>query len=402
MDPLSECQARLSELAQELERERRAHQRERLETVARLAGGIAHDLNNHLTVIQGYLELAEGKAEPPLARYLNRIGSAAQDTTLLVRQLLAFARRQVLSPQPTDLRELVGRVATSLQPRLGGATLSVELPEALGVVEVDVEQLGGVIEELLLNASAALRGRSGRIVARLRDVELDPDQARQLHPELPPGAYVLVEVCDDGEGISQEVLDHAFEPFFTTREGKRVGLGLSTVYGVVKQSGGWVWIDGAPGQGTTVTIYLPRSQAAAAPLRAQEDRAELPRGAGETVLVVDDQALVRAFARDVLERLGYEVREAKDGVEALALLGGGLQAALLLSDVVMPGMGGFQLFQAAAARWPGLPVVFMSGHPGRLLTDGLDERRIDCPYLRKPFTAAQLARLVRATIDARS
>lgn len=372
--------------------EQRLRQAQKMESVGRLAGGVAHDFNNHLTVINGYCDMLLDALAPddPLREELSEIRAAGDRAAGLTQQLLAFSRRQVVEARPLVLNDVIEEFCRMVR-RLIGDDIEVrtELDPALGCVLADRGQMHQVLMNLAVNARDALPG-GGVIVLGARNVELDYGNDA-LTPDGKPGPYVLLTVGDNGIGMSQETLQKIFEPFFTTKPtGVGTGLGLATVYGIVEQSGGFLRVASELQRGTTFSIYLPRIPetpgAAIAPDAARGDL----RGS-ETVLVVEDQSDVRKLATGVLRKNGYRVIEASNGPEALAAaaaFGGAIE--LLLTDVVMPGMNGRELAQRLGATRPTIRVLYMSGYSGDVLArDGV------IAFLPKPFAPADLAAKVR-------
>ena len=376
-------------------------QSQRLEAVGQLAGGVAHDFNNILGVITGYAELAQKQlpeghpARPRLAEILKAAGRAAA----LTRRLLAFGRKQVMQPKLLDLNHLLRDLGRMVE-RLVGEDVELELRTApeLGAVKADPTQIEQVVMNLVVNARDAMP-RGGGLTIETANVDLDEAYAA-LHPPAQAGRFVMIAVSDSGVGMDAEVQKHVFEPFFTTKPpGEGAGLGLATVYGIVKQSGGYIWVYSEPGRGTTFKIYLPRADEA--PGAEAAAPAGLPSARGhETVLVVEDNAPLREAVRETLGELGYVVLIAGDGesaIETAASHAGPIH--LLLSDVVMPKLGGPGLALRVAALRPGIRVLYMSGY-----SNGVISRHgvlgPDVLLLEKPFTGERLARAVRAALDA--
>ncbi len=365
---------------------------QRMEAVGRLAGGVAHDFNNLLTVIIGRCQLLLFRRRPEDPGYsdLELIENTAQRAANLTRQLLVFSRRQALSPQVLNLNAVVTGVTTMLRPIIGERVeLVASLDPRIGSVTADPGQLEQVIVNLAVNARDAMPG-GGRLTIQTREVQLD-EAFTVAHPEAAHGPHVLLEVRDTGVGMDEETRQRVFEPFFTTKTPDQgTGLGLSTVYGIVKQHGGYVAVASAPGQGATFSVYLPRTEAPAAVVRSESGPASLPRGE-ETILVVEDKDDVRWLVREMLSRLGYEVLTARGGAEALELsrrFPGPIH--LLLTDVVMPGMTGRELAERLRATRPDTPALFTSGHASEV--EGAED------LLQKPFTAEALALKVAATL----
>ena len=375
-------------------------QSQKVEAIGQLAGGVAHDFNNILAVITGYCEMAQRQVEVghPARPRLDQILKAATRAAGLTRQLLAFSRKQVLRPRPLDLNTIVADTHKMLG-RLIGENITVSLKPAagLGTVNADPGQIEQIVVNLAVNARDAMP-RGGSLTFETRNVDLDADYA-MLHPGTVAGRYVLLAVSDTGTGMTPEVQAKAFDPFFTTKpEGQGTGLGLATVYGIVKQSGGNVWCYSEPGHGTTFRIYLPRVDRPNANSIAPQVPTEPPRGT-ETILLAEDTESLREVIQETLQERGYKVLSAADGREALAVASaheGPID--LLLTDVVMPSMGGPELAAALLLVRPAVRVVYMSGY-----TDGaLSQHGVLGPgivLIEKPFTSDHLSRRVREALD---
>jgi two-component system cell cycle sensor histidine kinase/response regulator CckA len=381
--------------------EAQLRQAQRMEAIGRLAGGVAHDFNNLLTVIMGHCELLQGRLPEGDAtrRGIEEIRSAGERAASLTRQLLAFSRRQVLAPKVLDLNAVVGSMAPMLRRLIGeDIELRTALATGLGHVKTDPGQIEQVIMNLVVNARDAMP-RGGKITIETANVTLDKADARR-HVVVRPGTYVRLCVSDTGTGMDAATQARIFEPFFTTKEpGKGTGLGLSTVYGVIKQSGGYIWVYSEPGQGATFKIYVPQVGEEFEGAEATEPRAAPRRGA-ETVLLVEDEDGVRSLAREILEAQGYTVLEAGQAAEALQICerheG---EIHLLLTDVVMPQTNGPALAARAASLRPGMRVLYMSGYTANAIAHHgvLD---VGVAYLQKPFTVTSLAQKVRESLDA--
>ena len=379
--------------------EQQFRQSQKMEAIGRLAGGIAHDFNNLLMVISGYTELVQDELGPahPLQRNLEGVRKASQRATSLTQQLLAFSRKQVLAPKVLELNSVVGDLGRML-PRLVGEDVDLVIvpsPDPIRT-KADPSQLEQVIMNLAVNARDAMPA-GGRLTIETAVVEFDQEYAR-LHPSAQPGRYAMLAVTDTGAGMDAETQSRIFEPFFTTKEkGKGTGLGLSTVYGIVKQSGGYVWVYSELGSGTTFKVYLPLAEGAEAARQPEAVLAADPPGL-ETVLLVEDEEHVRHVAREFLEIRGYSVLEAKNGEDALQIAHshpGPIH--LLLTDVVMPGMNGRELWQRLSWR-PEMKVLFMSGHPeNAIVQHGTLEPGV--MYLQKPFTLNALTHKVREVLN---
>jgi PAS domain S-box-containing protein len=380
--------------------EEQLRQAQKLESIGRLAGGIAHDFNNLLTIINGYGQLLLGRADlgDPMHSHLSEIMKAGERAASLIRQLLTFSRRQVLSPQVLDLNAVISNMDKMLCRLIGeDIDLVIVLGPDLGRVKVDRGQIEQVVLNLAVNARDAMP-QGGKLTLETVNAELDEAYAR-CHVTTAPGRYVMLAVSDTGVGMDAETRAHAFEPFFTTKEGgKGTGLGLATVYGIVKQSGGHIWVYSEPGQGTTFKIYFPRVEEAVAPREVQELQAALLRGV-ETILLVEDDEAVRPLVRAVLGSHGYTVLEASRGEDALATCqhhAGPIH--LLLTDVVMPGMSGGELAKRLATLYPQMKTLYMSGYAnGGIAHRGVLEP--DAAFLQKPFTPDALARKVAEVLN---
>ena len=378
-------------------------QAQKMEAVGRLAGGVAHDFNNILTAIGGYTDLllADLAVDDPRRQDVDEIHRAAARAAALTQQLLAFSRRQVMQTKVLDLNALVADIEKLLRRLIGeDVLLSSVLEPGLGHVRADPGQLQQVILNLAVNARDAMPA-GGRLTIETSNVELRDSYAEE-HRTVTPGSYVLLAVSDTGGGMSAETKAHLFEPFFTTKGlGKGTGLGLATVYGIIKQTGGHIWVYSELGHGTTFKVYLPRVDQPAEPLEAPSGAAPESLRGTERILLVEDEPAVRAVTRQLLQRNGYNVIEAPDGAAALALLDDGrVTVDLLLTDVVMPGMSGRELAERAGSRCPGLRVLFMSGYTDdAVVRHGMLQSGLN--YLQKPFHPEALLRKVRALVSGR-
>jgi len=387
-----------------LEQEQRSAEQfrlsQRLESVGRLAGGIAHDFNNMLTAINGYSELTLRRldADDPLRRNIEEIKKAGQRSATLTHQLLAFSRKQVLQSKVIDLNEIIIDVTKMLQRLIGeDVHLQTILDPKLGNVSGDAGQLTQVIMNLAVNARDAMP-KGGNLIIKTSNAYLDEEFAARFVPTQ-PGSYVLLAVTDTGVGMKSKEQEHIFEPFYTTKEiGKGTGLGLATVYGIVKQSGGYIWVDSEVGVGTTFNIYLPCIDAEVK-LENENDISEsVPKGR-ETVLLVEDEDMVRTLTRQMLEECGYRVIEAGSGVEALSTIEKqDCEIDLVMTDVVMPQMGGRELSEKLAAKCPQMRVLFTSGYTDdEIIRHDVIKEEIN--FIQKPFTFEALAHKVRESLD---
>jgi PAS domain S-box-containing protein len=372
----------------------------KIEAVGQLAGGIAHDFNNLLTGILSYCDLIleEVRQGDPIRADVEQIRHASQRAAGLTRQLLAFSRRQVLQPRVLSLNATVVELDAMLRRLLGAdIALETELDPGLWYVLADPNQLEQVLVNLTVNARDAMPG-GGRLTITTSNRKMEAAAAGRANG-VRAGDYVILTVSDNGVGMDLPTQARIFEPFFTTKEqGKGTGLGLSSVYGIVEQSGGFVSVESAPGQGATFTIHLPRYQGNGAAVTARPDRRHLP-GGSETLLLVEDEAAVRASSRRLLERHGYTVLEARHGAEALRIVEeNGRRVDLVLTDLVMPEMGGRELVERLRARQPGLKVLYMSGYTEKAIAvDGTMPPHTG--FVEKPFTVEQLMRRLRRILD---
>ena len=380
--------------------ERQLQQSQKMEAIGRLAGGIAHDFNNLLTVITGYTQMAIESlgADHPLYSDLKEVRSAAERAAALTRQLLAFSRQQVLEPRIINLTQVVHEMENMLRRLIGDdVELKTALDPSLSNVKADPSQIGQVVMNLAINARDAMTG-GGQLLIETRNEKVEA--ASRRHPQIvKDGEYALLLVSDNGSGMDAETVSKIFDPFFTTKpQGKGTGLGLSTVYGIVKQSGGYIWVESELGIGTTFKVYLPVA-AEPAPTASQKIEAVREHAGSGTILLVEDEEGLRTLARGVLQRAGYRVLDARNGVEALKLckeLDGKLD--LLLTDVVMQQMSGRELTDRLVAIHPEVRVLFMSGYTG----DAMVEHGVEigaATFLQKPFTTQTLVQKVREALE---
>ncbi|HTK94583.1 MAG TPA: ATP-binding protein, partial [Terriglobales bacterium] len=380
--------------------EEQLRQSQKMEAVGTLAGGIAHDFNNLLTVIKGYscLVLDRVKEDEQLAREVGQIEKAAEKAATLTRQLLAFSRRQVLQPRMVNVNNVVASVDNMLR-RVIGENIEIvnRFASDLGTVKADPSQIEQVILNLAVNARDAMV-EGGRLTFTTSNVVLDEAFARD-HLGIRPGRFVLLEVNDTGCGMDEETQRHIFEPFFTTKEvGRGTGLGLSTVYGIVKQSDGYIAVESAVGKGTTFRIYLPRVDQ---PVSANEANESGTRRVGfETILLVEDEDVVRQLAHRILVTSGYKVLLANRGEDAekICIEYDGV-IHLLITDMVMPGMSGQDLVKRIAGKRPGMKVLYISGYTEQGLQDV--DIKSGIAFLEKPFSPAGLQRRVREVLEGR-
>ena len=376
-------------------------QSQKMEAVGQLTGGLAHDFNNLLTGVIGGLELLETRLSQgrlsELDRYLRIARAAAERAAALTHRLLAFSRRQTLDPKPTDMNRLVHGM-DELVRRTVGPRVTVEVAGAadLWPVLADPNQLENALLNLCINARDAMPD-GGRLTIATENRVLDDTEAREL--ELPAGAYAVLGVTDTGGGMTAEVVARAFDPFFTTKPlGEGTGLGLSMVYGFARQSGGQARIWSRPGDGTKVSIWLPRHAGPVVQAEASGPAEGPRRGDGQTVLIVDDESSVRMLVREVLGELGYDALEAEDGASGLRILESGRHVDLLITDVGLPGvMNGRQLADAGLDALPALKVLFITGYAeSAVIGDG--RLKPGMHIVTKPFSLATLTRRIREII----
>ena len=374
-------------------------QAQKMEAVGRLAGGLAHDINNYVTAITSQCELVRMKAEPKVAEKMDLVIATAGKITALIRRLLAFSRQQPVDPRVIDLNEVVEGLRTMMK-RLIGEDLQLEtfLSGNLWAVRVDPTQVEQIVVNLLVNAREA-SPRGGKLTIETANVLLDREYLKN-NPTVKVGEYVLLAMSDSGTGIAPEIRDRIFEPFFTTKEGTDArGLGLATVYGIVKQNGGHVAVYSEVGQGTTFRVYLPKSSEERMAPAARTEAVPLAGGA-ETILLVEDNDELRGAARGILEALGYHVAAAANGTEALTSfekMGG--MVDLVICDVVMPGMSGQEVVDRIRARSPDTRVLFISGYTDNVVVrHGILEGEFE--FLEKPFSADRLAAKIRQVLEA--
>jgi CheY-like chemotaxis protein len=372
-----------------------------MEVIGQLTGGIAHDFNNMLTIVIGNLQLLERRstADEKTAHIARAAMDASMRAAELVKRLLAFSRRQLLAPKNMCINDLVTDIEPLLVRTISATViLKTRLADDLWLARIDPSQLENTLLNLAINARDALTS-GGTLTIETSNAVLDEDYTSQ-YEEVTPGEYVLIAVSDNGHGISEDVLSHVFEPFFSTKEvGKGTGLGLSMVYGFVKQSQGHIKIYSEEGHGTTIKIYIPRSKSIHADKFESTVRSKLIPGGDETILLVEDDDGVRLITQSLLSSLGYNVLNADSGQEALKLIAARDDVALLFTDIVMPGgMTGAELAQRALVSHPALKVLYTSGYTDTAVFDnGLLEH--GCDLLSKPYTKEQLAQSVRDILD---
>lgn len=374
-------------------------QSQKMEAIGKLAGGIAHDFNNILTVMNGYSEVLVDMLEPshvgrPLVEEIQKAGNRAADLT---SQLLSFSRKQMIQPQVVCLNDMVEEMDQMIRRLITEQIELVTLPEVnLGFIKIDPGQLHQIIMNLVVNSRDAMP-KGGKIILATQNKDFKKEYVTD-QVQIPPGKYILLSFSDNGQGMSEEVRKRIFEPFFTTKEqGKGTGLGLATCYGIVQQAHGYMQVESKPGEGTTFEIYFPAVEKIAAEKPAEKKDVLHPRGK-ETILVVEDESSLREFASVLLRNLGYEVFEAENGEAALSFLkqNPDVKIDLVLTDVIMPRMGGRELAETLRAHYSEIKILFMSGYTGEHA--GVDDQ-LETSLLTKPFTLKQVSKKIREVLD---
>jgi nitrogen-specific signal transduction histidine kinase len=392
------ARAQLDQERRQLENQFR--QAQKMEAIGRLAGGIAHDFNNLLTVITGYSELLLHRylnTNDPRYKDIEQISKAAEQAAALTRQLLAFSRQQVIRPEILDLNVIIADIKEMFRRLISeDIDLIIEPGPGLGYVEVDPGQIEQIIMNLVVNACDAM-SRGGKLTIKTTNIDLDENYAGR-HIGLKPGSYVMLTINDTGVGMDAETQSHIFEPFFTTKD-KGTGLGLAIVYGIVQQNKGHISVSSDPGQGTTFTIYLPRIDR----ITKLADQGQVPTeslGGTETILLVEDEDMVRELARYTLLQNGYKILEACHGQEALEVCERYQDSIhLLLTDIVMPGgLSGYELAKRLTALQPEIKIIYMSGYVDKdIIQHVILDPEMD--FLQKPFSPTILSRKVREILD---
>jgi CheY-like chemotaxis protein len=376
-----------------------------MESVGQLAAGVAHDFNNMLTIIQGHSSALLAKSSLP-AEVLDPVQAvyfAAERAASLTRQLLMFSRKNMMQPKALDLRDVVGHMSQMVQRLIGeNIKLRFHPPDELPVVDGDSGMIEQVVMNMAVNARDAMP-RGGTLTIDLEAVVIDSSYT-ETHPDAHVGNFIRLRISDTGTGMNDETLAHIFEPFFTTKEvGKGTGLGLATVYGIVKQHDGWLEVNSKLGMGTTFDVFLPAGEGLAVPVKKETASATPVVGGNETILVVEDEAILREMARDILKDCGYALLEASTGKEALDMWR--TQASkidLVLTDMMMPeGISGVDLAEHLLRERPDLKIIFTSGYSANEISPEL-LARAQARFLQKPYTHTALAKIVRDCLDAKA
>jgi two-component system, cell cycle sensor histidine kinase and response regulator CckA len=390
------------DITHRLSLEAQLRQSQKMESVGLLAAGVAHDFNNMLTIIQGHssVMLARPTLMPDVVDPLQAIFFAAERAANLTRQLLMFSRKNVMQPRSLDLRDIIGHVGKMVQ-RLIGENIAFQFvaPQTLPSVRGD----SGMIEQVVMNLSVNARDAmpaGGRLLIQLDVLDIDSVYA-EMHPDARGGLYVRLRTTDTGTGMDSETINRIFEPFFTTKEvGKGTGLGLATVYGIVKQHEGWIEVSSEPGKGTTFDIFLPAEKRAEGADKSKNGDGDFVMGGDETILIVEDESVLREMARDILEQYGYKILEAGDGKEAMEVWRKSSgEIKLLLTDMVMPeGISGINLAECLLRDRPDLKIIFTSGYSSNEINEELLTRS-QATFLQKPYSHVTLGRVVRECLD---
>jgi len=386
--------------------EQQLRQAQKMEAVGRLAGGVAHDFNNQLTAIMSYAGLALNKLskDSPIRPDLEGILQSARSAANLIRQLLAFSRKQIVKPQNINFNSLISNLDKMLRRLISeNIELITSLAPNLGQIKADPGQLEQVLVNLVVNARDAMP-EGGKLLIETKNITLDQEYVR-LHPQIPPGNYVQLSVSDTGIGMTPDVQTHLFEPFFTTKEkGKGTGLGLATCFGIIKQNGGQITAYSEVGVGTTVKVYLPAVDVAATIHHQPLSSSTLQYARrNETILIVEDDDTILNLGVSILSELGYTILKAQNGNEALQLVKKipHPKIDLLITDVVMPKMGGKVLFARMKAIYPNIKILFMSGYTNETIGQA-DILEPGTPFLQKPFSPVTLSNKVRAVLSGQS
>lgn len=383
--------------------EEQLHESQKLEAVGRLAGGVAHDFNNILNIIGGltHLTFPNLPDDSPIREDLQEIIAAVEQGASLTQQLLAFSRRQVLNPKVLDIHHEIRDLARMLRRVIGEDIRLMTRLDSTGYLRADPGQINQVLVNLAVNARDAMP-EGGTLTISTRDVELSDVEASHFPEAIQPGRYIEIAVEDTGTGMDPQTLAHIFEPFFTTKDGRGSGLGLSTVYGIIRQSGGHIYAESTPGAGSTFRILLPRVAPVPTSMRPRSAAPETPDDArGETILLVEDAPAMRMVTRRILEKNGYQVIEAQEAETALQLAERHQDRIdLVITDIIMPGMSGTTLARELVERYPDLPIIFISGYTdGRALRE--DFQHDHARFLQKPFAPVKLVQMVRGVLEER-
>jgi len=379
-------------------------QTQKMQSIGLLAGGIAHDFNNLLTIINGYADILKDEIkddEDALKSYAEGISAAGEKASKLTSQLLAFSRKQIYDPKPVDLNKIIIDLEQMLIRLISeDINIKIQLDKKIKLIEADYNQLEQILINLVLNARDAINDlpniKNKKIIIETKDVIID-NAHYSKHPEVPPGRYVLLSVHDNGAGMSKEIMEHIFEPFFTTKgEGGGTGLGMSTVYGIVQQNGGFIDIQSKEKKGTVVAINWRVSNASHG--HTTTDRHKIVPSGKEPLLLVEDNEELKKFTTLSMQKLGYQIKSASDGIEALEILEEGYRPLLVLTDVVMPRMDGYELGKNLDQKYPDIKILFMSGYTdNQIVNNGQIDGNIH--FLQKPYTIKKLSNIIREILE---
>jgi signal transduction histidine kinase/CheY-like chemotaxis protein len=378
-------------------------QTQKMQSIGLLAGGIAHDFNNLLTIINGYADILKDEIKDDtgeLESYVEGISDAGSKASKLTAQLLAFSRKQIYTPKSVNLNTIITNLENMLTRLISeDINIDIRLDKQIKLIEADTNQIEQILINLILNARDAINdcpeSKDKSIAIETKDTLIDNDHARDS--EIPPGRYVVLSVRDNGAGMSEKVLEHIFDPFFTTK-GKNVGtgLGMSTVYGIVQQNGGFIKIESSEGEGATVTITWPVSEKINTHITT--DRHKIVPSGKEPLLLVEDNEELKKFATLSIQKLGYQVKSASNGVEALEILDEGYKPLLVLTDIVMPKMDGYELGKKLKEKYPEMKILFMSGYTDNYIAKN-GQIDSDIHFLQKPYTIKKLSNLIREILE---
>ena len=378
-------------------------QTQKMQSIGQLAGGVAHDFNNLLTIINGYAEILKEDLQDneELTEHIDGIADAGEKATKLTAQLLAFSRKQIYDPKPVNINSIISDLENMLKRLINeDIEININLNNKIKLIEADANQIEQVLINLVLNARDAVNDAENinhkLITIKTDNITFDEEYAEQ-HPDVSPGRYVIISVSDNGIGMSKETMEHVFEPFFTTKgKGVGTGLGMSTVYGIVQQNGGSISIESEEKKGTTVTLNWIVSEKFCS--HSTTDKTKIALSGKESLLLVEDNEELKKFATLSLQKLGYQVRNASNGLEALQILEDDYRPLLVLTDIIMPRMDGYELAKELKKKYPDLKILFMSGYTDRQIVKN-GQLNDDVHFIQKPYTIKQLSKIIREIIE---